>query len=220
MALIYLSGAWVAGIYLGSKFALPPALILVGLIPLPLLFFRQKRKLIILTAVCLIAFLGGALCYQAALPPDDDSHIKFYNGQEVAIEGIVSADPEIKDKSTHIRLSAGEINGEEVSGEVLLFVPRYPEYEYGDVLRVEGRLETPPQLDDFDYKGYLANQGIYSTMLYPEIEVLDTGQGFPPLEWVYSLKKSLSQSLARTMPEPAASLAQGVVLVMQFIVRR
>ena len=70
MALIYLSGAWVAGIYLGSRLALPPALIFTGLIPLILLFFfRKKRKAIILTAVCLIAFFGGALCYQASLPP-------------------------------------------------------------------------------------------------------------------------------------------------------
>ncbi len=217
MALIYLSGAWVAGVYLGSRFALPPALILIGLVPLTLLFFfRQKRKAIILTAICLTAFFGGALCYQASLPPDDASHLRFYNGQEVEIKGMVSADPEVKDKSTHIRLSASQLNGEEVTGDTLLFVPRYPEYEYGDVLEAKGKLETPPQLGDFDYKGYLENQGIYATMLYPDIEVLETGQGFEPLEWVYSLKNSLSRSIAQVMPEPAASLAQGVVLGIRY----
>ncbi|NQT31869.1 MAG: ComEC/Rec2 family competence protein [Deltaproteobacteria bacterium] len=217
MALIYLSGAWVAGIYLGSRFALPPALILIGLVPLTLLFFfRKKLKAIILTAVCLTAFLGGALCYQASLPPDDASHLRFYNGQEVEIKGMVSADPEIKDKSTHIRLSASQMNGEDVSGDALLFVPRYPEYDYGDVLQVKGKLETPAQLGDFDYKGYLENQGIYATMLYPDIEVLETGEGLAPLEWVYSLKNSLSRSIAQTMPEPAASLAQGVVLGIRY----
>ena len=61
---------------------------------------------------------------------------------------------------------------QEVSGTVLLFVPRYSVYRYGDVLRVRGKLETPPRLDDFDYKEYLARQGIYSTMLYPKIEIL------------------------------------------------
>jgi competence protein ComEC len=216
LALIYLSGVWLAGIYLGSKLALPPASILIGLAPLPLLFLRRKGKAIILAAVCLFAFFGGALCYQASLPPDDASHIKFYNGQEVEIEGVVSADPEIRDRSTHIRLSAGQLNGKELSGDVLLFVPRYPEYSYGDVLRVRGKLETPPQLGDFDYKGYLENQGIYSTMLYPNIDVLETGRGIKPLEWVYSLRESLSRSIARTMPEPQASLAQGVVLGIRY----
>jgi len=176
LALIYLSGAWVAGIYLGSKLALPPALIFIGLVPLPLLFFfRKKRKVIILTAVCLIAFLGGALGYQASLPHNDESHLRFYNGQEVEIRGVVSAEPEIKDKSTHIHLSTRQINGEEVTGEALLFVPRYPEYGYGDVLWVRGKLETPAQLDDFDYKG---KPGNLLNHALPRYRGLRDGAGF------------------------------------------
>ncbi|GAI54477.1 unnamed protein product, partial [marine sediment metagenome] len=210
MPLIYLSCAWVAGIYLGSKFALPLALILIGLIPLPLLFlFPQHRKAIILIAICLIALFGGAFCYQASLPPQDESFIKSYNDQEVEIKGMVKTDPEVRDKTTHIRLSAIEIRldneWQEVSGDALLFVPRYPTYEYGDVLLVKGELETPPQLDDFDYEGYLAHQGIYSTMLYPEIEILESGKGVKPLEWVYSLRNGLSQTLTEVLPEPQAS---------------
>ena len=89
---------------------------------------------------------------------------------------------------------------------------RYPTYNYGDVLLVTGELETPPQLDDFDYRGYLAHQGIYTTMLYPGIEILDSGQGFEPLEWVYSLRGRLSRSMTEILPEPQASLAQGIIL--------
>ncbi len=225
MALIYLSGAFVFGIFLGSRLALPFALIFIGLIPLPLLFFfPHRRKLIIITAVCLIAFFGGALCYQASLPPDDGSHIKFYNGQTVEIEGVVSADPEVRDNATQIRLSVSRINPEEtgwreVEGDILLFVPRYPEYEYGDVLVVTGELETPTQFDDFDYKGYLEHQGIYATMRFYRsegIERIDTGQGVKPLEWIYSLRHSLSDSIARVMPEPQASLTQGVLLGIRY----
>jgi competence protein ComEC len=221
LALIYLSGAWLAGIYLGSKLTLPPVLIFIGLLPLILLFFfREKRKAIILAAVCLIAFFGGALCFQASLPPQDESHLQFYNDQEVEIKGMVNTDPEVRDKATHIHLSATAIkqdNGwQEVSGDTLLFVPRYPTYEYGDVLQVKGKLETPPQLDDFDYKGYLAHQGIHAIMLYPEIEILDTGKGFKPLEWVYSLRSRLSQTLTQVVPEPQASLAQGIILGIRY----
>jgi hypothetical protein len=101
LALIYLSVAWVTGIYLGSRFAPHFAIIFSGLAPLILLFFfPEKRRAIILAAICPIAFFGGALGYQASLPPDDASHIKFYNCQEVEIKGTVSADPEIRDKST------------------------------------------------------------------------------------------------------------------------
>ena len=152
-----LSCAWVAGIFLGSKFNLPLVLILIGLIPLPLLFFHQHRKLIILTSLCLIALFSGAFRFQSSLPTINEHRLQFYNDQgTVEIEGIINTDPEVRDKSTHIRLSATEIKlGEEqheVSGTALLFVPRYPTYSYGDVLRVTGKLETPPQLNDFDYK--------------------------------------------------------------------
>ena len=61
-------------------------------------------------------------------------------------------------------------------------------------------------------RGYLANQGIYSTMLSPKIEVTATGKGFRPLAWVYSLRNRLSQAMAATLPEPQASLAQGMIL--------
>ena len=68
MSLIYLSFAWVAGILLGSKINLPWALILIGLVPLSLLFFTsQHRKLIILTSLCLIIFFGGAVRFQSSL---------------------------------------------------------------------------------------------------------------------------------------------------------
>jgi competence protein ComEC len=217
VTLIYLSCAWVAGIFLGSKFNLPLALILTGLIPLPLLVLRQHRKLIILTSLCLIVLFGGASYFQSSLPTVNENCLQFYNDQGmVEIKGMVNTDPEVRDKSTHLRLSAEEIKldkeWQEVSGTALLFVPRYPTYEYGDVLLVTGKLETPSQLDDFDYKDYLAHQEIYSTMLYPEIEILAKGEGFKPLEWVYSVRNHISQTLAQVLPEPQASLAQGIVL--------
>jgi len=134
----------------------------------------------------------------------------------VEIKGIVDTDPEVKDKITHIRLSATEIKLEEewqeITGTALLFVPRYPVYSYGDVLLVSGELETPPELDDFDYKDYLSHQGIHSTMLYPETEIAGAGKGFKPLEWIYSLRNHLSQTMTEVLPEPQASLAQGIVL--------
>jgi competence protein ComEC len=220
VALIYISCALVAGIYLGSKFTLPLPLILIGLAPLPLLFFGKHRKAIILVAVCLTLLFGGALLFPASLPADDESHLQYYNSQEVEIKGVINADPEVRDKTTHLRLSASEIKGDEgwqgVSGDALLFVPRSSAYHYGDELWVKGRLETPPQLDEFDYEGYLARQGIYATMLYPEIETLATGKGFKPLAWVYSLRNSLSQTLAEVLPEPQASLAQGIVLGIRY----
>ncbi len=217
MSLIYISCAWVVGILLGAKFNPPLAFIFIGFIPLPLLFFRKHSKAIILSSLCLFVFFGGALHFQSSLPPTDKYSLQFYNDREtVEIKGIVDRDPDTRDKITHLHLSATAMKADkewqEVSGKVLLFVPRYPAYNYGDVFLVTGKPETPPKLDDFDYKDYLAHQGIYSTMRYPKIEILERGKGFKPLEWVYSVRNQLSQTLAKVLPEPQASLAQGIIL--------
>ncbi|MBI2849425.1 MAG: DNA internalization-related competence protein ComEC/Rec2 [Chloroflexi bacterium] len=99
MLLIYLSVAWVAGIWLGSElfepgFRLPWPYLLAGLIPLLLLFFaRQYRKPIILASLCLLALLGGAIYYQSrlplasegSLPPEWVSHLRT-NLAQVIVE--------------------------------------------------------------------------------------------------------------------------------------
>jgi len=217
LLLIYLGGAWIAGIFIGSQFNLPLAFIFFGLVPLPLLLSRRHWKRALLASLCLFIFFGGAFYFQSSLPADNESSLKFYNDTgAITIKGTVSQDPDVRDKTTRLRLSVSEIGLDEgwheVQGDVLLFVPRYPSYSYGDVLLVTGELETPPAFEGFDYADYLAHEGIYSTMLFPETEALPGSQGFPLLEWLYSLRNEMSQTLAEVLPEPQASLAQGIVL--------
>ena len=218
MALIYLSSAWVAGIYLGSKIALPLSIICLGFLPLCLIpFLSRYRKLLLLAGLCLFALLGGSLHFQSSLPVVDEHHLQFYNDQGVVeIEGMVSTAPETRDRTSVFQLSASQlkIDGakKEISGKAVIRVPRYHDYHYGDILKVTGKLETPQQFDGFDYKGYLARQGIYSIINYPRIEILDTGKGSKPLAWIYSLRNRLSQSLSLALPKPQGSLAQGIFL--------
>jgi competence protein ComEC len=221
LLLIYLSCVWVAGIFIGSRLELPPLLCLLGLIPLPWLYFtRRHRKRILLASLGIFLFISAAVYSYASLYRVDEGLLHFYNDRgPVEIKGTVAGDPDIRDKSTRLTLSASAILVDsawrKVEGKVLVFVPRYPEYKYGDALRLTGESETPPQLDDFDYRGYLAHQGIYTTMYFPRIEVLGEGQGFKPLAWVYNLKGHLAQTLADVLPEPQASLAQGILLGMR-----
>jgi competence protein ComEC len=221
MFIIFLSCAWVLGIFLGTRFHLPWLLCLAGLTPLPLLFFTRKyKKWLVLVGLGIVLIVAAVNYGYSSLYTVNEGRLRFYNDQgTLEIQGKLVSDPDVRDKSTHLTLSveAIKIDGvwRDVEGVALVFVPRYPEYHYGDVLRVTGALQTPPRLGDFDYRGYLEHQGIYTTMSYPEIQVLDTGQGFPPLAWVYSLRNRLGDTLAQVLPEPQASLAQGIILGMR-----
>ncbi|MBM3174744.1 MAG: DNA internalization-related competence protein ComEC/Rec2 [Chloroflexi bacterium] len=214
----YLSIAWVTGICSGSLFDLPPFILLLGLVPLCLLpFLVQHRKTIVLATCCLLALLGGNLRYQSSQPVVNEHLIQFYNEQgTVQISGMVITEPETRDKTSSFQFSVKQLHlnntSKSVSGKMLIRVPRYKSIHYGDMLQVTGKLETPPQFDDFDYKGFLARQNIYSITNYPRIEVTDTNKGLKPLAWIYSLRNRLSGSLTQALSGPQASLAKGILL--------
>jgi len=218
MWLLYVSCAWVAGIFLGSKIGLPLFALAFGLIPFVVIpFLRNKRKILIVAGLCLFTLLGGGLHFPSSLPPADEHSLSLYNDLGIVeIQGIVAEEPDIRDRYCLLTFSASEITvndeKEEVAGIALIQVPQYPTYHYGDVLKVTGELETPLQFEDFDYKSYLARQGIYSIIYYPGVEVLERGQGSKPVQWIYSLRERLSASLARALPEPQGSLAQAIML--------
>ena len=218
MLLIYLSSAWITGILLGTKLSLSPVWLALSLLPLPFIFVsRQHKKLLITAALMILALLGGIVRYQAAIPVVDENYIQFYNDKTaVELKGTVSQAPDVRDKSTHLYLSGIELKTadgwQKLKGTVLIFVPRFPVYNYGDELLVKGKLETPQPIDNFNYPGYLSNQGIYSTMLSPQTYLIGTGKGFRPLARVYALRNRLSQAMSATIPEPQASLAQGMIL--------
>ena len=218
MWLLYVSGAWVAGIFLGSKLGLPWPVLLIALIPFAFVpFFPGSRKTLIVAGLCLLALLGGGFRFPSGLPPVDEHSLRFYNDSgTVEIQGMVAEEPDVRDRYCLLTFSTSEIavdgGSKDVSGTALIQVSLYPTYHYGDVLRVTGELETPSQSDDFDYKTYLAREGIYSVMYYPAVELVDRGQGILPLQWIYSLRERLAASLAGALPEPQGSLARAILL--------
>ncbi len=217
MILICLSISWIAGIITGLNFNLPAVLILTGLVPFPLLILKKHRKQVMLAGFCVISFFSASVCAQNCLPDNSAEYINFFNDSgTVTVTGTISDDPDVRDSNTRLLFEAAyiEINAEqvEVKGNILVFVSRYPEYSYGDMIRITGELKTPPVFDDFDYASYLSHENIYSTMLYPQIELIADGQGNTLLKRIYTLRTELSQSLARVLPEPQAALAQGMLL--------
>jgi competence protein ComEC len=218
MWLLYISCAWVAGIFVGSKASFPLVILLSPLLPLFFLPTLPKIKInLIIISLCLLAFSGGGLYYTTTLPQINEQALHFYNDKEVVqIQGMVAKEPDIRDKYCLLTFSSSVIavanTDREVSGTALIYVSRYPFYHYGDILKVTGKMETPASFTDFDYRSYLFQQRIYSIIYYPKIEIIARGQGLRPLQWLYLLRARLSTALNQVLPEPQASLAQGILL--------
>ena len=87
-----------------------------------------------------------------------------------------------------------------------------PHLRYGDRLTFTGGVESPPVFDDFDYRDYLARQGVGAVARFPALTLDAEGAGSPLLQRVYALRATLSESLQRSLPEPASALARSLLL--------
>ena len=89
---------------------------------------------------------------------------------------------------------------------------RYPEYGIGNLLRLEGVIERPESLGEFDYVSYLAREDIFAVMAFPQIEKLEENKG-PWLATILSrVKEAFEANIDAVLPEPHAALLKGLTL--------
>ena len=229
MTLVLLAAGWTAGILLTSLAPLPA----VGLLPLLaasllLAIALRRRARSIAPAIALALLVLGALRAGVGAESDGGASppVHAYNGEgTIAVEGVVIADPDHRSTGWRLRLSVERARPDSEwvdSGGGLLVTAmpppslaesgREPLLRYGDRLVLTGAVEQPEPFQDFDYRDYLAKQGIHSVMLYPGLELAGEGGGSPPLRAVYRLRYGLSRGLAQSLSEPQGAMAQAIVL--------
>jgi competence protein ComEC len=174
----------------------------------------------------LLAVLAlGAARYQFALPDlDDPGMIASYTDREsdFVVIGVLAEPPDMCDSYTNLRVRLEQIRpsegGDYTPVEGLLLAQVLPamqsrtDWRYGDRVLLEGRLETPPEDEEFSYRDYLARQGVYSLMPFARLGLVARGQGNPLLSRVYTLKERALQMVYRLYPDPEASLLAGILL--------
>jgi competence protein ComEC len=234
MLLIYLTLAWTLGIVL-ARFLWDQGLFgcqapglwlwlgLSALLVAAAIFLRHHRKVRLAIVLLLFALLGAWRYQLHPLEPCfTPSDLAFHNVTAeaptwVTVVGVVEHYPDLRDRTAEYRLQVHTLDKDgtphNVKGTLLLQASRYPEFQYGDELRVSGLLETPPDYDDLSYREYLARQGIHSLIKYPgATEFLAHGQGSPFRAALYSFRRRASGTINRILPEPQALLLNGILL--------
>src|SRR4030095_14197871 len=204
--LMWFSLVFLAGIVLGSLISLSLwiwialavfAILLLILAQIfttripPSLFILHPFSFILIPAL----FLGAAR-YQFSVPHFDAFHIAFYNDREydLLITGTLIEPPDYRDKYTNLRLKVSKVDTGDselsVHGLILVRVSNNQTFEYGDILRLRGKLKTPPENEDFSYRDYLAAKGIHSYMTNAEVTVLPGKGGNPITAALYAFKQT------------------------------
>ena len=168
-----------------------------------------NKKLTVL-GLCLVLVLVGAWRYQLAELKIINNELQNHNDQDqtITLVGIVSGEPDIRENSVKLEMEI-EGFGEE---KILVTTNRYPKYSYGDKLKIEGKLKTPQVFEDFNYKDYLAKEGIYSVIYWPRIEKMAEDQGNPVFGKILSFKERLRESIYQSLSPPQSSILGSMIL--------
>ena len=207
--------AFLAGVGVRSFFNIPQnwilgALGLVGGILLILYFFKFNGKFLVFNFIFLV-FLLGMFRFSIFENKITADQLHNYYGQTATLKGMVLSSA-LKQNSYRIVLETD-------LGRILIVKRIYPEYKYGDVLKISGKIAEPEPYAGFDTAKFLAKQQIYSQMIFPEIKKI----GYSPNKFLNSLffiKNKFEESLKSIMPEPEASLASGMLLGVEGVIQQ
>lgn len=102
-----------------------------------------------------------------------------------------------------------ENNEKNFKKKVLITTTLYPNYQYGDILKIKGELKQPVVFPDFNYAAYLERFGISAVMYYPHITYFGQADSF--YAHLLKIKLSLIDQVNKLLPEPEASFLNGLL---------
>ena len=239
LPLMWFSLAFLAGIVLASLVSLPlwvwVALSIISLLlALSIRFFPRLEQLGATLAtpfsqslsfllrpfsfILLVALFLGAARYQLSVPNFDAFHIAFYNDRdyELLITGTLIEPPDYRDNYTNLRVGVKAVDTGDgdlsASGIILVRASNNQTFHYGENIRLRGKLQTPPENEDFSYRDYLAAQHVHSYMSTAEVTVLPGNGGNPLSIALYGIKDRALTNIYRMFPDPESSLMAGILL--------
>jgi len=199
----YFCLALIGGIFLDSikPVSLPLILCLLILGIFLISVFLKYKKLVVL-GLCLFGLVFGIFRHQLV-----ESKIIHPQEGDITFEGLVVKEPDVRANNTKLT-----VESENVYGRVLVTTERYPEYQYGDRLKISGKLKIPQAFGGFNYQGYLAKEGIYSVIYFPEIELIAKNQGNFLYAKILGFKEKLRESIYQNLSPPQSSILGAIIL--------
>jgi competence protein ComEC len=210
--LLYFCLSFIVGVLISSLFPASQSIWLGFLIlGTGAIIFGAKRKLLIVLGFSILVLTGGILRYQIAFSQDAVKGLGQYYEREIQTEGII-----VQDIERRIDQQKFQLQTEEIPGKILVTTELYPEHQYGDRLRISGKLKQPAQFNDFDYRQYLKKDGIYSVIYYPKIILISQNQGNWFKQKIFNFKDRLRNVIGQVLLPPQSAILKAVFLGDKF----
>lgn len=221
IAVAFAGGIFVRSVFdIGNAFAY--ALVVLGGV---LLFWwywgvgtraPQGARVLLVSLACLCAALG-ILRFDISTRNERDTLFDNHLDTKVVVEGVIIREVDERANTAQLTVHAESTDAVPTDRNILVVTDRFPSFEYGDRVKVNGMLKRPETFETelgrtFDYPGYLSVRGITYTISRAKVEKIAEGEGNIVLTTLFLLKHAFIDRVESLLPEPHAGLALGLVL--------
>lgn len=198
--------AFIFGLFIADKIPLDfgwAAGIIGGLIFALILFWREEYYR--LGIIIIMGLMLGLTYYHFWDWKENQKQIAYYNQ---TIIGTISNKPAITSKQEFL------LNYNKT--KILVTTGKYPEYHYGEVLKIIGTIKNPAEIKskegEFNYGQYLLKKGIRGQIQNPDkIEKIGVAGNFI-VKSIYKVGDKFEETINKILPEPYAAFQAGLIL--------
>src|SRR4030042_6010745 len=200
--------SFLGGVFAASFFQIDNYLILIFVlagISIFIVNYRNKKAVVAGTAVLFLAL--GIWRTNSSLNTAKNNLADQRSGP-VEFFGVVSKEPEVDEKYQKV------IVEDDAKNKILINSDVYPNYKYGDQLKISCILEEPKNYENsnFDYQMYLAKDGIYRICNKANILILGGSKGNAFYSFIISVKKRFETKISQIFPDPEGAYLKGLLL--------
>lgn len=194
---------WVSAFFLLGVFSISIsgqfwAIFLIAvLVSLYFVVFKKWRP-----AFLILFVIAGAFYYQIF----DYSRQKDFNApfdSQLEFSGVIKKIIQTVSKQD-IVLSLNSPYG----GNIKINARRYPNFQYGDLVRVTGVIKQPP----LGSRDYFDKEGIAGIASFPKIELIESGHGNKIKELLLGFKTKITDTFKKVLPVQKAAFLAGITL--------
>lgn len=209
---------FILGIFLGSYYSISIWILFLSVgFFISLIFLSGKNsKTKILFFLLIFLLLGLARIESIKLSELEISKIDAFNDTKIIVTGKISLMPEIKNGKQKIIIEGikSEEDSDKISGKIIVYADRYPEYNLGDIIEISGKIKIPEDFDGFEYRSYLMAKNIYYILYYPKIELKEKNKsGF--YTQVSKFRKQSNNLIKKIFPQPQAGIVSAMTLAIK-----
>ncbi|MEA1936795.1 MAG: ComEC/Rec2 family competence protein [Patescibacteria group bacterium] len=224
---------FILGIFIGSYYSVSVWILFLAtgfFISLAFLFGKNKKARVLFFFLAFLA-LGFIRIESGKLSELEISEIDKLNNKSISISGTISEMPETKNGKQKIIIknikmecrsslprdcdkAKNKKDGGKINGKMIVYANRYPEYNLGDIIKVEGKIKIPEDFEGFKYRDYLLAKNIYYIIYYPKAELKERNKaGF--YTQISRFRKQSNDLIKKIFPQPQAGIVSAMTLAIK-----